>query len=294
MNRLQKKCIIATAGFHLLLLVILFVGPAFFWEREKREDFQVVEMISPKLVDEATTGIQNAQPPPPTPAAVPAPQPTPTPPAPVPTPVKQEVAPPDPVPTPTPTPKVEKVEPVKPPKETKKLDLTPVEKPVEKPSVIKPPAPKVNLELVKRPVTKTSTTTAKPSPAPDNSKAVNSALRALRENLSTPTTIAPVGNSSAAAANYSATVRAVYEQAWILPDDMASDQANTKIRVTIASDGTVISARIITRSGDAKLDDSVQRTLDRVQFIAPFPSGSTDKERTYIINFNPQIKRMNG
>ncbi len=35
MNRLQKKCVIATAGFHLLLLVILFVGPAFFWSREK-------------------------------------------------------------------------------------------------------------------------------------------------------------------------------------------------------------------------------------------------------------------
>ncbi|MEI9866603.1 MAG: TonB family protein [Limisphaerales bacterium] len=291
MNRLQKKCIIATAGFHLLLLVILFVGPAFFWEREKLDDFQVIEMISPNLVDSATTGIQNAQPPPPTPVAVPPPQPTPTPPAPVPTPVKPEVAP-DPVPVPMPKP--EKVEPVKPPKEKIKPDLTPVEKPVEKPSVTKPPTPKVNLTLTTRPITKTTTTTAKPSPVHDNSKAVNSALRALRENLSTPTTIAPVGNSSAAAANYGATVKAVYEQAWILPDDMASDQANTKIRVTIASDGTVISARIINRSGDAKLDDSVQRTLDRVQFIAPFPSGSTDKERSYIINFNPQIKRMNG
>jgi len=30
MNRLQKKCILATAGIHLLLLVILLVGPAFF------------------------------------------------------------------------------------------------------------------------------------------------------------------------------------------------------------------------------------------------------------------------
>jgi len=35
MNRLQKKCVLATAGFHLLLLVILFVGPAFFWARQK-------------------------------------------------------------------------------------------------------------------------------------------------------------------------------------------------------------------------------------------------------------------
>ena len=71
-----------------------------------------------------------------------------------------------------------------------------------------------------------------------------------------------------------------------------SDNANTKVSVTIANDGTVISARIITPSGDAGLDASVQRTLERVRFIAPFPEGATEKERTYIINFNPKVKRM--
>ena len=64
--------------------------------------------------------------------------------------------------------------------------------------------------------------------------------------------------------------------------------------MTIASDGTVISARIITPSGDAGVDASVQRTLDRVTFIAPFPEGATEKERTYIINFNLKAKRMLG
>ncbi|MEJ0088239.1 MAG: TonB family protein [Limisphaerales bacterium] len=289
MNRLQKKCIIATAGFHLLLLVILFVGPAFFWEREKQDDTQTLEMIPANLVDAATTGIQGAQPPPPAPVVVTPSQPTPTPPAPVPTPVKPDVTPS------IPTLKPEKVEPVKPPKDTIKPDLTPVDRtPADKPSETKPPAPKVNLTLTTRTVPKNTSTTAKPATTPDNSKAVNSALRSLRNNLSTPTTIAPVGNSSVAAANYGQVVRSVYEQAWILPDDMASDQANTKIRVTIASDGTVISARIISQSGDAKLDESVRRTLDRVQFIAPFPPGTIDRERTYIINFNPQVKRMNG
>jgi TonB family protein len=62
--------------------------------------------------------------------------------------------------------------------------------------------------------------------------------------------------------------------------------------VTIASDGTVISARIIDSSGDAALDASVQKTLERVTFIAPFPEGTTDKQRTYTISFNPQIKQM--
>ena len=69
MNRLQKKCVMATTGFHLLLLVILFVGPAFFWSREKPDDTPVLDMIPANLVDTATTGVQSAQPPPPAPVA---------------------------------------------------------------------------------------------------------------------------------------------------------------------------------------------------------------------------------
>ncbi len=36
------------------------------------------------------------------------------------------------------------------------------------------------------------------------------------------------------------------------------------------------------------------RTLDRVTFIAPFPDGSTEKQKTFIINFNLKAKRMLG
>ena len=102
------------------------------------------------------------------------------------------------------------------------------------------------------------------------------------------------GNSTASAANYAQVVKSIYEQAWTPPNDTANDDANIRVRVTIARDGTVISARVITPSGDASVDISVQRTLDRVQFIEPFPAGSTDKERTYIINFNLKAKRMLG
>jgi len=76
------------------------------------------------------------------------------------------------------------------------------------------------------------------------------------------------------------------------PDNAQNDEANTKVTVTIANDGNVISARIITPSGDPGVDASVQQTLDRVTFVAPFPEGSTDKERPYTINFNLKAKRM--
>jgi hypothetical protein len=63
MNRLQKKCVIALAGVHLLLIVILFVGPAFFYSRPKADDLQVLDVIPAHLIDAAfNSGVANAHP----------------------------------------------------------------------------------------------------------------------------------------------------------------------------------------------------------------------------------------
>jgi TonB family protein len=56
----------------------------------------------------------------------------------------------------------------------------------------------------------------------------------------------------------------------------------------------VTSARIIQSSGNATVDRSVQATLDRVTFIAPFPEGAKEGERAYKINFNLKAKRLLG
>jgi TonB family protein len=56
----------------------------------------------------------------------------------------------------------------------------------------------------------------------------------------------------------------------------------------------VVIANITRPSGDAAVDRSVQATLHRVTFIRPFPEGSTDKQRTYNINFNLKAKRLLG
>jgi TonB family protein len=89
-------------------------------------------------------------------------------------------------------------------------------------------------------------------------------------------------------------VKSIYEQAWTPPDDTASDDAIAKVSVTIGSDGAVITSHVVNPSGDARVDASVQRTLDRVNFVAPFPDGAKEKERTFIINFNLKAKRMLG
>ena len=102
----------------------------------------------------------------------------------------------------------------------------------------------------------------------------------------------PGNGSGAAYASYRDAIATIYYEAWTPPGNAANAEANTKVSVTIANDGTVISARIVTPSGDTQVDASIQRTLDRVTFIAPFPKGAAEKERTYIINFNLKAKRM--
>jgi len=271
MNRLQKKCLFATAGFHLLLLVILFVGPAFFNSTPKTDDSPVLDMIPSTTIDAAfNSGVKGATPPPPTPIVTPPPpQPTPNPPEP------QPIVKPAPAPVPQQT-LVQRIEKIFTPEPVK-----PAPKPVEN-------TPKVNLNLVTRTAPKTSTQT-KPK---ENSQAAKIAAQSLRTRLSQATAVDMPGDSSVAYANYASAVKSKYDAAWILPDSVANDDENVKVTVTIASDGTVISSSIVTASGDMSLDTSVRRTLDRVAFIAPFPEGSTDKQRTYTINFNPQLKRL--
>jgi TonB family protein len=160
------------------------------------------------------------------------------------------------------------------------------EPPKPAPDKVQPHKIQINTQRVTRTASKS---------VPDDSKRareLRNAIRNLKRNLSPGTTIDMPGNSSAAYANYADAVKSIYDQAWTLPSALANDNEIAKVSVTIASDGTVVSARIIDSSGDAALDGSVQRTLERVTYIAPFPEGTTDKQRTYTISFNPQIKQM--
>src|SRR5450631_2201002 len=128
MTRLQKKCLIAAAGTHLLVVVAVLCS-GFITSKPKPDDSQVLDVIPANLIDAAfNSGVKGAQPPPPAPIVKPPepqPQPTPEPPQPV---VKPEpVKPPDP-------------EPVKLPDKLPPDDLKPVVKPLTKPPehVIKP------------------------------------------------------------------------------------------------------------------------------------------------------------
>jgi TonB family protein len=278
MNRLQKKCVIGTAGVHLLLLLILFAGPAFFSRRSKVNDVAVLDVIPASLVDGLlSSGEPDAAPPPPAPVA----PPQPAPPAPV------VVTPPTPPAPPAPPVKVEKTEPDPTPDKLSPDSL----KPVVKPAKTEPH--KISTTLVTHKVPKNSPNTstadslqAQQAQQDRQARAIGSALRSLKNNLTTGTKVGIPGTGTASYASYGTVIVSIYRHAWVPPDGMASDNAVVRFSVTIASDGTVISARITEPSGDANIDSAVQRMLDRVSFIAPFPEGVTERQRSYPINFN--------
>ncbi|MBI3851325.1 MAG: TonB family protein [Verrucomicrobia bacterium] len=274
MNRLQKKCFVASAALHSLLFVILLVGPAFLSRKNVANDMPVLDVIPSKLVDELMSGGGNptAQPPPPAPppeAVKPQPQP-------------EKFVKPEP-------------QPIEPPKMAKP-ETIPDEKPTRK------PLPQVSTKLIDRSnldpkakeQAKAEAQAKARAEAARRAAEFKTALRSLKDGLSSSTTVEMPGPGGEAYANYAQVVKSVYEQAWIAPDDVTDESATTKVSVTIDRSGTVISARIIRDSANGSVDKSVQATLHRVKFVAPFPAGAKEQQRTFMINFNLKAKRLLG
>jgi TonB family protein len=260
MNRLQKRCVIVTAGVHLLLIVILFVGPAFFYSRPTADDIQVLDVIPANLVDAPfNSGVKDAVPPPPAPPAPPQP--------------------------PQPPAKVEKVEPAKPPEKLSPDDL----KPIEKTGKTEPRKNLISTQLVVRSTTKNSTA-ADRARQQQRARAFQAALKNLKTGFSSGAVVDMPGSGSVAYASYKDALGSIYYDAWN-PEGAGNDEANTVVRITVAGDGTVINARIITPSGDEKMDASVQRTLQRVTEVPPLPDKSK-VQQDFTINFNLKAKRM--
>ena len=273
MNRTQQKCFMAATGMHLLLLVILFVGPAFLSSSEKSDSRPLIDFVALKTIEEALAGggSPNARPS------------TPAPPAP-------KVETPQPAP---PAPRVEKVEPRK--VETLERD-TFDPKPVRK-------LPNINLKPVTRP--KNPAAKAKPPTNPISDAdaadeqqtrlagAARNVAKNLQGTLSTGTTVEMPGPGGGGVpyANFLDALKKIYTDAWIVPDGVADDDATATASVTIAKNGDVVSARVTRASGNREIDRSVQMTLDRVRHAVPLPDSAKESERTVTIKFNARVKK---
>jgi TonB family protein len=291
MNRTQKKCFIVSAGFHLLLVVVLFVGPAFLSRRDKPDNLPVLDFVPFKTVDSAMSGggDRNARPPAATP---PAPQP--------PQPVAAQPPPPAPQPQPA------KAHEPDPPKEVKATQREPDS--LEPANEHKPRKPEVSTTLVtRRHETDKRAKEAADAKAQEQAREYAEARRRVAAQLgqaasrigseisgATTVQLYGPGGGGVPYANFLQAVKSVYARAWVVPDGVTDDDATTAAAVTIARDGTVVSARIIRSSGNRDVDGSVQATLERVTYAAPLPDTAKEDQRTVTINFNVRAKRLLG
>jgi TonB family protein len=313
MNRLQKKCFVVSAGLHGMLLVALVFGTAFQRSNKKMVDIgPVIDLVNAIPTDRPVNsgGNPNGNPNPPAPAPAPV-QPLPPPPQPVkqepvkpePKPEVKQVKKPDPVPE---TPKVKAELPVTPPKkvvEKKPVkEATPAPKPAISTKVVRrtnDPA-RVQQELAERAARdKAEKEYARQVAQYQAERArlvsqVGGIVGGVGKSLSHSTVVAPLGPGGLAFANYGSIVRDIYDRAWHVGPDLTDDDSTAVARVTIRRDGTVEEAKIYRRSDNSLLNKSVQRALDSVRRIAPFPEGATDSERTFTIEFNLKTRKAVG
>ena len=274
MTRLLKKCFFLSVGLHVLLVAVLILGAAFLVTQPEKVP-AVLSMIAPSELENLLNPPVPAQTKPNInqPSAVRHTQVTPPRP-----PVKPIVQPPRVTPPkPKPTPRPKNPTPKKPKPKTKSTAKTP--------SQIR-----VNIGNPKNHTNKTRPTPSRPVNPAVNSKDVNIALKGLN-NLSAKIKVQVSGSNRAAFATYAQHVVAVYRRAWqpLIPKNLARIRI-AEVSVTIDRTGRVIRSRITRRTGDAALDKSVQRALDKVRSVGKsFPSGSRDPQRTFILDFTPIV-----
>lgn len=128
----------------------------------------------------------------------------------------------------------------------------------------------------------------------DWQKQISGAFSGLRSNISGPVNFTISGPGAAAFQNYGQQIVSLYERSWLVPSDVADNNAVVQITVTIRRDGRVVDARVIRASGSAPVDRSVRDTLQRVRQFPPFPEGSDDEQRTFNVDFNLKAKRSLG
>jgi TonB family protein len=282
MSRLQKKCLVASAALHTLLLLVLLIGPAFLVSKTKpAPDMPVLDYIPAILIDEALSGggTPNAVLPPPNaqplgPVAPPATQP----------------------PKAAPQPELKKHQ----PKETEAPETKP-----DKPS----PDAKNKLEVGdKKLVTRWSPKKSAPKQTPSKNDAesdarqshaerqalFNGVLERLQKNAPSSTVIGIPGPGGPAYANYGQVIKSIYEKAWNRPTEAEHESDEVDVEVTIWRDGTVIRSKIVRRSGNPALDKSVENVLERVRTVPAFPAGAKDDQRTFNITFRLKANRLLG
>jgi TonB family protein len=296
--RLKRRCLVSSLVVHGLLLTLIFLAPGF---QKSRPDLlgmpRPLELVPGELID-AALGMAPSPEPVPVEAVIPPPE----------EPVRQEpvVEPPPRVPKAKPKPEVAVVIPEL---ERPTVATPPKAKPVEKkpaPPVIKkaPPVekapPRLDFSKAKAvPDTAKKAASKAPTTPEDTSRqrmaalAQQLALRTgdLERSASGAVNVQLSGAGGGGGGGGSANalhVRNAYDAAWVGVTDAG---ATAEVEVVLRGDGTVVSARVVRKSGIAALDRSVEAALKKVKQIRPFETFAREEQVTYIIDFNQRSRR---
>ncbi len=326
MDRMQKKCLMASASLHGFLVLLLVFGSAFFVAKRKDIPEHKLQFVPSQLIESALAGgggnpnlartddVQKGSPDAPKQVVNPSalqpkpPQAAPTPPAPDPAP-----------PEPTPEPRRTESKVAAPKAAPKPASKKPEPKPVEtaKPKLTdKPEAAKPRIDLSKlKPVTRTSDDKRKTEAEEEAreqarqrnaaitsanaarqalAKKFGSAANDLQRGFENGTKVEVGGPGGEAYASYGASVQAAFDDAWKILQDLSDDDSTAIIRVRVARDGRIIDARFLQRSPNAAMNKSVQRAMDAVKRLPPFPEFIKESERSFTIEFNLKAKRLLG
>lgn len=295
LSRLEKRCLVASAALHGLLVIIVVFGAAFITPQNKILPTERLNVVPTRLIDgafsggggnpkaprtdEQVKGVLNPPPVPNPPPAAEAPKPKPqTPPAAKETPKAPPAKEAAKKPVKLPDKLVGKTQDAEPPK----IEL----KPVKGADLARASAARAEARAREQ-------AAAQAEAAREGAGRVAKALSGLRAGFEQGTAVETWGPGGEAYANYGTFVKAVYDDAWAILGE-ADENATAWATVTIARDGRVTHSYISRRSGNALLDHSVEVTLEKVKFVAPFPEGAREKSRVFTIKFNLKSKRSFG
>ena len=249
MGKLKRSCLAGSFVLHTMIMALLVLGPMLLAKRQ--EKVQVIDLIPSEIVDQILSPKVSVTPP---------------------TTTKTKPTPPKPKPVkitkPKPTPPKPKPVKITKPKPQIKVNLKPT---IRRPDSSKVKAQQEAAERARKANAKRQET-------------LNNSIKRLSSNLSGSTAVnAPLGRL--AAANYESLIRKKYMDATFHPGAINRDPV-VKVRLVIARSGNVLSAQIINNSGVTSWDRAVQKSLDRVKHIAPFPKSISGSKKTFTLNFN--------
>jgi len=297
MNRLQKKCFLFSLGLHGLLAVILLCSAAF-RNRTEETEAPILSLIPANILD--TAGVGGGEPAPAIHASPAQLQPQP------PTqPVARQPRTEPQVVQPQPVRRAERQKPQEPEEEAHPMVAT--DNPLPRPSKTHPqheihptftPAARTK-DHGKPEMLKVSSQVS----ARSESRRLNEIENSLDHLASgvqtsgaarTVVDIPGIGGGGEVFAGYRDVVRSAYYRAWVAPENGGDKAALPEARIVVARDGSIVSAELVSPSGETSLDKSVLRALQAVTKLPPFPASAHDEQRTFRIQFSLDLKEASG